>query len=147
MIRVTIARVYRCRAGPGAGGPGLAFWSKSSMGTGASRLQTSFAARRDFDHSFGSVVQRFALRVYQFSSIRQERAMQRSTNPLIVVSLIFAARRIRSDSSVEHLRRKVVLGPGGLRVPEGLRFNGGDWPAFPSSSSSKSTDLMTMFST
>ena len=70
------------------------------------------------------MVQKFGPRRCQFVFARQERAMQRSTNPLIVVSLILAALRIRSDSSVEHLTSIVVLGPGGqIGVLERLRFH------------------------
>jgi len=92
------------------------------------------------------VVQRFGLDAYQpFTS--QERFRQCSTNPQTVVSLISAALRIRSDSSIEHLRSTVVLGPGDrIGVLERLRFNARKLPTLASSVSSKSTNLMTMFS-
>ena len=58
-----------------------------------------------------------------------------------------AALRIRSDSSIEHLRSIVVLGPRGRAgVLERLRFNSRNLTAFAHSVSSKSTNLMTMFS-
>lgn len=68
-------------------------------------------------------LQRFGLDAYR-PLTSQDRFRQCSTNPQIVVSLSLAALRIRSDSSVEHLRSIVVLGPGGrIGVLERLRFN------------------------
>lgn len=95
------------------------------------------------------VVQRSALDASQ-PLTSQDRFRQCSTNPQIVVSLISAALRIRSDSSIEHLSSIVVLGPGvRIGVLERLRFNERfnerNLTAFAQIPSSKSTDLMTMF--
>lgn len=69
------------------------------------------------------VIQRFGLDAYQLLRV-QERLRQCSTNPLMVMSFILAAVRIRSASSEEHLRSIVVLGPGGRTGVLGrLRFS------------------------
>ena len=92
------------------------------------------------------LAQRLGLEAYQ-PLTPQERFRLCRTNPQIVVSLISAALRIRSDSSIEHLRSIVVLGPGGrVGVLESVRFNVRNLTAFAHSPSSKSTNLMTMFS-